>query len=98
MIFGLFGKKKDTEEVLVGDVTHYFRKVKAAVIRLGKGGLSVGEEVLIRGKEEEFRQKVESMQIDHVPVEKAGKGKEVAIRVKRKAKVGSEVYILKEKV
>ena len=95
MVFGLFGEKKskEAEEVLVGEVIHYFRKVKAAVIKVKKNKVTSGDTIRFKGNTTDFDQKIASMQIDHEPVESAGKGKEVAIRVKKKARTGDKVYI-----
>ena len=65
---------------IVGTVTHYFPHVQAAVIKLKKP-LATGDTVHIKGKTTDFEQKVESMQIDHVPVQKAKKGDEIGLQV-----------------
>ena len=65
---------------IVGTVTHYFPHVQAAVIKLKKP-LSVGNTIRIKGKTTDFEQKVESMQIDHVPIQAAKKGDEIGLRV-----------------
>ncbi|MBU1084124.1 MAG: hypothetical protein ABIG55_06785 [Candidatus Omnitrophota bacterium] len=95
MLFGLFGKKEKREEILAGEVIHYFRKVKAAVIKVEKEPLSVGDEIVIKRSGKSFRQRIKSMQVNHVPVDKAAKGEEVAIQVSRTARPGSKVYSLK---
>jgi hypothetical protein len=41
-------------------------------------------------------QKVKSLQVDHVQVEIASKGKEVAVRLNGMAGVGDKVYVFKE--
>lgn len=64
----------------VGVVTHFFPKVRAAVVKLTKP-LSVGDEVRVKGHTTDFKQLVSSMQIDHVRVSRAGKGDEVGIGV-----------------
>ena len=99
MLFGIFGKKKGdvSGEVLVGEVIHYFRKVNAAVIKLKEGKVEIGDGIRIRGNTTDFREKIDSMQIDHEPVESASKGTEVAIKVKKKLIVtheGEVVYAI----
>jgi putative protease len=96
MVFGLFGKK-ESEEVLIGEVIHYFRKVKAAVVKIRKNKISVGDSIRVKGHTTDFTEKIKSMQIDHEAVDSASKGKEVAIKVKKKTRRGDKVFILKDK-
>jgi putative protease len=70
-------------EQLVGTVTHYFGKAKVAGVRITEGQLSVGDTVHIVGHTSDFTQKIDSMQIDRAPVETAGVGDEIGIRVTR---------------
>ncbi|MEA3488756.1 MAG: hypothetical protein U9R44_00235 [Candidatus Omnitrophota bacterium] len=97
MIFGLFGKKKGEEEkgVLIGEVVHYFQHVKAAIVKIRKDKLSIGDSIRIKGHTTDFREKIVSMQIDHEPVESVSKGGEVAIKVKKKVRRRDKVYFLK---
>lgn len=95
MIFGLFGRKKPKEEILLGKVVHYFPHVNAAVVRIEEGTVSIGDRIKVRGHTTEFEQKITSMQIEHKPVESASKGGEVAIQVKRKAKAGCQVFLVR---
>ncbi|MFC1570764.1 hypothetical protein ACFL4E_03165 [Candidatus Omnitrophota bacterium] len=94
MVFGIFGKKKGdkSEEVLIGEVIHYFSKVKAAVIEVKKGKVEVGDGIRIKGHTTDFNEKIGSMQVDHEPVESAKKGEEVAIKVKKKVRRGDKVF------
>ncbi|MCK5306225.1 MAG: translation elongation factor-like protein [Candidatus Omnitrophica bacterium] len=77
---------------IVGEVTHYFSKVKAAVIKIKKGPVNAGDIIYIKGHTTDFKQKISSMQIDRKLVDKAAKGKEVGVRVKRRVRVGDVVY------
>ena len=92
MIFGIFGKKSKETGVLVGEVIHYFGKVKAAVIKVNKDKLSIGDNVRIKGHTTDFEEKIDSMQVDNEPVESGAKGEEVAIKVKKKVRRGDGVY------
>ena len=64
----------------IGVVTHYFPKVNAAVVKLKKP-LAVGDTVLIQGSTTHFKQRIKSMQIDHVVISKAKKGDEIGLEV-----------------
>ncbi len=83
-------KKIKTPRNLAGRVTHYFPKVSAAAIKLITT-LAVGETVRFKGHTTDFTQTITSMQIDRVPVSKAGKNDEIGIlvnsRVRRRDKV-----------
>ena len=94
MIFGLFKKKKSEAELgePIGEVTHFFAHVKAAVIKLKKDTLTAGDTIYIKGSTTDFEQKIKSMQINHAPIEKASKGQEIGIKVKSKVRHGDKVY------
>jgi len=79
------------KEKEIGTVSNYFDHVKAAAIKL-KAALKVGDKIKIKGGEVEFEQKVDSMQINREPIEKAKKGDEIGIVVKEKVRKGYKVY------
>lgn len=78
-------------ETLIGKVTHYFDKAMVIIVDLQKP-IAVGDTIKIKRGDEEFEQKIESMQIDHAAVEKGKKGDELAIKVDQPTKEGAEVY------
>lgn len=94
MFFGLFKKKRSVEELgeAIGEVTHFFPHVKAAVIKLKKDGLSTGNTIYIKGHTTDFEQKIKSLQINHKPIEKAEKGQEIGLKVNSKVRHGDQVY------
>lgn len=98
MIFDWFKKifgKQAPEPVPgeeVGVVTHYFSKPKVAVIRVKKGKIEVGDSLVFRGHTTHFKQKIESLQIDHQPVQTAARGKEVGLQVKARVRPRDVVY------
>ncbi|MBL7158119.1 MAG: hypothetical protein ISS91_01235 [Candidatus Omnitrophica bacterium] len=94
MIFGLFRKRRTTEELgeSIGEITHFFPHVKAAVIKIKKGDVAVGDTLYIKGHTTDFEQKVKSMQANHAPIEKASKGQEIGMKVKSKVRHGDKVY------
>jgi hypothetical protein len=69
-----------TKKNIIGLVTHYFPKVRAAVIKL-KAPLSLGETIRIKGHTTDFTQTITSMQIDRVPINSAKKGDEIGLLV-----------------
>ncbi|MDQ5882731.1 MAG: hypothetical protein QG648_84 [Patescibacteria group bacterium] len=80
-------------EKLVGTITHYYDKIKVAIVEL-TGTLKVGDEIHIIGHEIDFKQQVSSMQIDHEQVTQAKKGDKIGLEVEQKVKEGCEVYLV----
>jgi hypothetical protein len=67
-------------EDAIGRVTHYFSHLSVAAISL-QAPLAVGEHIHIRGHTTDVEQVVESMEIDHVEVDRAEPGDDVALKV-----------------
>ena len=78
---------------LVGKVIHYFDKIGVAVVKLSKA-LKVGDKVKFVHGEKEFEQVIESMQLEHAQVTAGKKGQEVAIKVDKETKTGTEVFLV----
>ena len=76
----------------VGVVTHYFPKVDAAVVKLTKGILSIGDSIVIKGHTSDFKEKVGSIQLDHAPIQNAEQGMEIGLKVKAKVREHDVVY------
>jgi len=83
--------KTKLKENIIGKVTHYFPKVRAAVIKL-KAPLAVGDVVKIKGHTTDFQQAVTSMQIDRVPLDQAKKGQEIGLLVDSRVRQHDIVY------
>ena len=77
---------------LVGKVIHYYDKIGVAVVKLGKV-LKVGDKVKFVHGENEFEQTVESMQLEHKQVDAGKKGQEIAIKVDKETKTGTELHL-----
>ena len=77
---------------LVGKVIHYYDKIGVAVVKLSKG-LKVGDKVKFVHGENEFEQVIESMQLEHAQIDAGKKGQEVAMKVDKETKSGTEVYL-----
>ena len=80
----------------IGAVTHYFDKIKVAIIKLTSGKLAVGDSIKIVGRGNELVQKITSMQIEHEAVELVKKGNEFGLRVDQPVKEGDIVYKVAE--
>ncbi|MEO0142318.1 MAG: hypothetical protein ABIL70_07340 [candidate division WOR-3 bacterium] len=68
-------------EKLIGVVTHYFNKIGVAVIEITDDELNIGDTIHIKGHTTDFKQVVNSMQIEHKPIEKAKKGESIGMKV-----------------
>ncbi|MBI3306222.1 MAG: translation elongation factor-like protein [Candidatus Omnitrophica bacterium] len=86
--------KEKIQGKLIGLVTHYFPQVNAAVVKIDRSNLVVGDRVHIKGHTTDFKQTLNSLQIDRKPIEKAGKGDEIGVEVKARVRIGDEVYKL----
>ena len=82
------------EKEKVGEVTHYFTDISVGVIELSSE-LEVENKISIEGSTTNIQQVVESMQIEHEDVEKAGPGDAVGIKVKDRVREGDIVYRIK---
>ena len=83
---------KAKEPKSIGVVSNYFDHVGVAAIKLS-APLKSGDKIQIKGGEEtDFEQEVKSMQIQHEKVEKAKKGDEIGIKVKKKVRKGYKVF------
>ncbi|MDP3974055.1 MAG: translation elongation factor-like protein [Candidatus Daviesbacteria bacterium] len=78
----------------IGKVVHYYDKLSVAIIDLEKGGLKVGDEVKFKRGDEEFSQKIESLQVDHKDVDSVKKGDSFGVKVDKPTKPGTEVYLV----
>ena len=79
-------------EELVGVVTHYYGHLSVAAIRLESGSLSVGDTIRVLGHTSDFRQRVESMQIEHQAVTEAARRQEIGLKVTEHARENDLVY------
>mgnify|MGYP001591397321 CR=1 FL=1 len=79
-------------EKLIGKITHYYNSIGVAIIEL-TDSLKVGDTIQIKGKNTDFEQTVDSMQIEHEPIESAKKGDVIGIKTSQKVKEGDEVFL-----
>ena len=78
-------------EVRVGVVTHYYGHLSVAAVKL-EVALSVGQTIRILGHTSDFRQRVDSMQVEHQSVTEAVGGDEIGLRVVQHAREHDVVY------
>ncbi len=83
---------EQSEEMQVGIVTHYFAKIGVAVIEVTDGSIKVGDEIHIKGHTSDFRQKVNSMEMEHENVEIAEPGQSIGVKVEEPVRGNDLVY------
>lgn len=80
----------------IGRITHYFSKINVGVLELSKGALQVGDTIHIKGHTTDFFQKVESIQVEHAPVDSAKPGEPVGIKVEGPVRENDIVFKVTE--
>ena len=75
----------------IGRIAHYFNKIDVAAIEL-TGNLAVGDTIHVKGHTSDWTQGVDSIQIEHESVEKAGPGDSIGIKVEGHAHEHDVVY------
>jgi len=78
-------------EEKVGVVSDYFAKVNVAAMEV-TGSLKVGDTIHFKGHTTDFEQVVESIQIEHEPVQEVKPGDAIGIKVKERCRGGDAVY------
>lgn len=76
----------------IGEVTHYFPKVRAAAVKIMKSSLKIGDKIRVKGHTTDFTEKVTSIQLDRAPIEVGTKGDEIGLMVKSRVRRGDDVY------
>ena len=79
-------------EIKIGEVTHYFNKIGVAAIKIISGELKKGDTIHIKGHTTDFTQEIDSIQVEHQPVEVAKTGDEIGIKVDNMVREGDEVF------
>jgi putative protease len=77
----------------IGEVTHFFGKINVAVLNLSKD-LKVGDSIHFLGRNTDFQQEVNSMQVDHEDVTEVSAGDDVAVKVAQRVRRGDSVFLI----
>ena len=77
----------------VGTIAHFFNKIGVAVVEL-TDALKMGDSIKVVGKNTDFEQVVDSMEMDKQKIETAEAGSLVGLKINQKAKEGSRVFKL----
>ena len=65
----------------IGRIIHYFSKINVGILEITKGELHTGDTIHIKGHTSDFYQKVQSMQMEHNPVDSAKAGESIGLKV-----------------
>ena len=79
-------------EEKIGKVTHYFGKLGVAAIEIEHGKLHKGDRLHIVGHSTDVEQVVESMELEHHPIDEAVEGQNIGIRVDEHVREHDDVY------
>ena len=77
----------------IGRVAGFFAHPSVAIVEL-TAMLKIGETIYIKGHTTDVQQQVESMQVDHQPVEAAQPGQSVGLKVNARCRQHDIVYRL----
>lgn len=80
----------------VGVVTHYYNHLSVAVVQLDIGSLEVGDTVRFLGHTTDFRQRVDSLEIEHQSVNEVGRRQSFGMKVKDHVREHDVVYKVPE--
>ncbi len=83
-------------ETKVGHVKEYFAKVGVAGIEITEGHLSVGDTIHIKGHTTDLIQGVDSMQLEHQPLQRAEAGHIIGIKVRERVRPHDQVFKVTE--
>ena len=82
-------------EERIGSIIRFFEKNSVAALKLDFGDLSVGDTIHVKGSGTDFTQKVDAMEFDHRPVDKAVRGQLTGVKLSQPAKPFDLVYKVK---
>ena len=83
-------------EEKIGIIEHFFTHVSVAAIKITNGELKVGDTIHIVGATTDFKQKIDSMEINRNPVQSVKPGDDVGIKVKERVREHDVVYKVPE--
>lgn len=75
----------------IGKVTHFYGNINVVIVKFNQK-VSAGAGLHFKGATTDFKEIVKSMQYNHAPIATAPKGKQIGIKVKKKAREGDLVY------
>jgi len=83
-------------ETKVGHVKEYFAKVGVAGIEISEGNLLVGDTIHVKGHTTDLTQRVDSIQLEHQPLQRADPGQLVGIKMRERVRPHDLVFKVTE--
>jgi translation initiation factor IF-2 len=80
-------------ETVVGRITHYYPRINVGIVELTDGEINLGDLIHVHGKQTDFVQSVDSLQIDHRDISHAHKGSRIGIKVKDRVRHHDQVGV-----
>ena len=77
----------------IGVIENYFSKAQVAVLNLTDGDIKKGDKIIIKGTTTDFKQLVESMQIDRKDIDSANRKQKIGLKVIDRVRENDEVFI-----
>lgn len=84
-------------DIQIGKVTHYYDKIGVAVLEVKNQPLKVGDTVKVSGHDQEFTQKIVSLQIEHKQVQEVPVGETCGMKIDQQVKEGDALYLVTTK-
>jgi translation elongation factor EF-1alpha len=81
-----------SEEKEIGKIEHFFGKIQVAAITITSGELKVGDVIRIKGRTTDLTHIIDSMQVNHQPVQFAKSGDSIGIKVNGQCREHDTVY------
>jgi putative protease len=82
------------KEQEIGYVSKFFGQISVVAIEITLGKLNIGDTIHIKGHTTDFNAEIESMQVDHKPVDSVKKGDNIGVKVAHKTRRHDKVFKL----
>lgn len=77
----------------IGEVIHFYDKISVAIVKLS-APLKTGDMIKFKLGDDEFEQKVESLEMDHKKVDTGKVGEEIGLKVDQPVKEKTAVFLV----
>ena len=84
--------------ILIGRVVNFTPETQEAAVLIEEGILKVGDEIIFRGTETDFSQKIESLSVESTDVKKASVGQTPGIVAVQPVEIGDFVFLKKRRM
>ena len=82
------------KEKEIGYVSKFFGQISVAAIEITAGKLNIGDTIHIKGHTTDINAEIESMQMDHEPVDSVKKGDNIGVKGAHKTRRHDKVFKL----